>query len=174
MDLSYPIGNFDFQQAVPTETRPALIEHVAATPSRLREAIRGLTDEQLDTPYRPGAWTVRQVVHHLADSHMNSYIRLRFALTEAEPEMKGYNEAVWAELVDARSAPVDESLEILEGLHKRWVTLLRSMTEADFLRAFRHSHYGRIRLDTNLALYAWHGQHHVAHITGLRDRMGWG
>ena len=173
MDLSYPIGTFDFQQPVPPESRLDLIDQIAATPSRVREALYGLTDAQLDTPYRPGGWTVRQVVHHLADSHMTSYLRFRFALTEADPPAKGYDQATWAELPDARSAPVENSLEILDGLHKRWVALLRSMGPEDFARTFRHSELGPLRLDTNLALYAWHGRHHVAHITGLRQRMGW-
>ena len=173
MDLSYPIGKFDFKRPVPPETRPELIEQIAATPARVRESVRGLTEAQLDTPYRPGGWTVRQVVHHLADSHMNSYIRFRLALTENEPPAKGYDQATWAELSDARSAPIETSLAILDGMHQRWVSLLRSMSAEDFSRTFRHCELGPLRLDTNLALYAWHGRHHVAHITGLRERMRW-
>jgi len=173
MDLSYPIGRFDFNKPVAAEERAQLIAEIEATPSRLREAVRGLGDEQLDTPYRPGGWTVRQVVHHVADSHMNSYLRFRLALTEEEPAVKGYDQEKWAELPDARTGPVEMSLALLDGLHVRWVSLLRNLAEPDFERRFRHSELGLVRLDTNLALYAWHGRHHAAHITGLRGRMGW-
>jgi len=173
MDLSYPVGRFDFSQPVAPEARPLLISEIEAAPARLREAVRGLSDEQLDTPYRPGGWTSRQVVHHVADSHMHSYMRFRLALTEHEPAVKGYDQAKWAELPDARTAPVEMSLTLLDTLHARWVALLRSLTAADFERRFRHSELGPVRLDTNLALYAWHGRHHTAHITGLRERMGW-
>jgi len=173
MDLSYPIGRFDFHKPVAAETRAQLIAEIEAAPARLREAVRGLGDEQLDTPYRPGGWTVRQVVHHVADSHMNSYMRFRLALTEEEPAVRGYDQEKWAELPDARTSPVETSLALLDGLHVRWVALLRSLAEADFDRRFRHSELGLVRLDTNLALYAWHGRHHTAHITGLRGRMGW-
>lgn len=173
MDLSYPIGRFDWKTTVTPEMRPSLIVEIAVTPARLRQAIDGLDDCQLDTPYRPGGWTVRQVVHHLPDSHMNSYVRFRLALTEDEPTVKGYDEAKWAELYDARTLPPASSLALLENLHNRWVELLRNMTDADYSRSFRHSEIGLVRLDTNLALYAWHGRHHTAHITGLRQRMGW-
>jgi len=173
MDLRYPIGRFDFARPVAPEARPELIGQIAAATARFREAVRGLTAEQLDTPYRPDGWTVRQVVHHVADSHMNSYIRFRLALTETNPPAKGYDQATWAELPDARTAPVETSLQLLEGLHPRWVSLLGSMADEDFSRGFVHSELGLVRLDTNLALYAWHGRHHAAHITGLRERMGW-
>jgi hypothetical protein len=173
MDLSYPIGRFDFGKPVAAEARPQLIAEIEAAPARFREAVRGLADEQLDTPYRPGGWTVRQVVHHVADSHMNSYLRFRLALTEEEPAVKGYDQTKWAEMRDVRNGPVEMSLALLDGLHVRWVALLKSMTDADFERRFRHSEIGLVRLDTNLALYAWHGRHHAAHITGLRERMGW-
>jgi uncharacterized damage-inducible protein DinB len=173
MDLSYPIGRFDFQQAVAPELRQHLIAEIEAAPACLRAAVKGLSEEQLDTPYRPGGWTVRQVVHHVPDSHLNSYTRFRLALTEDEPPVKGYDEKLWAELPDARSAPVEISLALLDALHVRWVALLKSMTDADFHRSFRHSELGLVRLDTILALYAWHGRHHVAHITGLRERIGW-
>ncbi len=133
----------------------------------------GLTGEQLDTPYRPGGWTVRQTVHHVADSHMNSAIRMRLALTEPEPVIRPYEQKLWAELFDARSAPVEPSLDLIQGLHARWVLLLKSMSAEDFARSFRHPEIGLVRLDKNLALYAWHGKHHTAHITGLRQRMGW-
>ena len=139
----------------------------------MRAAVAGLTPERFDTPYRPGGWTVRQVVHHVPDSHMNAYVRFKLALTEDEPTIKPYEEAAWAELADSASTPVDVSLTLLETLHDRWVRLLRSMTEADFARKFRHPQLGVVPLDKNLALYAWHGKHHVAHITSLRQRMGW-
>ncbi len=173
MDLSYPIGKFDFARPVAPESVPELIGQVAAAPARFRDAVRGLTESQLDTPYRPGGWSVRQVVHHVADSHMNSYIRFRLALTETTPPAKGYDQTKWAELPDARTAPVEVSLGLLENLHLRWVALLRAMTAEDFSRVFIHSEQGPMRLDTNLALYAWHGRHHAAHIEGLRDRMSW-
>ena len=169
MDLSYPIGRFDFQRPVDPETIPALIGDVAAAPLTLREAVRGLQTEQLDTPYRPGGWTVRQTVHHVADSHMNSYIRVRLALTETEPAIRPYEQQLWAELPDARTAPVEVSLQLLDSLHARWVALLRTLAPADFARTFRHPELGLVRLDTNLALYAWHGKHHAAHIARLRE-----
>jgi len=173
MDLSHPIGRFDFKAAVPADSRPRLIDDIAATPALLRQAVEGLDDSQLDTPYRPGGWTVRQVVHHLPDSHMNSYVRFRLALTESEPTIKPYDETRWAELHDARTLPPEPSLALLENLHARWVELLRNMTDSDFERTFRHPEIGLVRLDTNLALYSWHGKHHTAHINGLRQRMGW-
>jgi uncharacterized damage-inducible protein DinB len=132
-----------------------------------------LSEEQLDTAYRPGGWTIRQVVHHVADSHLNSYTRFRLALTEDTPAIKGYDQERWAELPDAKTAPVLVSLVLLEALHRRWVQLLRSMAPADFARTFVHSELGKVTLDRNLALYAWHGDHHTGHITGLRQRMGW-
>lgn len=173
MDLSYPIGKFDFKATVPAESRPQLIEQIAAAPARFRDAVRHLDDRQLNTPYRPDGWTVRQVIHHVPDSHMNAYIRFRLALTEDSPTIKPYNQAKWAELEDAKTMPVEVSLGLLDGLHRRWVDLLRSLSNADFDRTFRHPELGLVRLDTNLALYAWHGRHHLAHITGLRERMGW-
>jgi uncharacterized damage-inducible protein DinB len=173
MDLRYPIGRFDFAAPVGPETRPRLIDEIAAAPARLREAVRDLTGEQLDTPYRPDGWTVRQTVHHVADSHMNSYVRLRLALTEEEPAIKAYDERKWAELMDARTLPVEVSLQLLDSLHHRWVALLKSLSDTDFARTFRHPKMGAVRLDSNLALYAWHGRHHTAHITGLRERNGW-
>jgi hypothetical protein len=173
MDLRYPIGKFDFKQAVDPASIPALIGDIAALPANLRAATGGLNDEQLDTPYRPGGWNVRQTVHHVADSHMNSYVRLRLALTETEPTIRPYEEQLWAELLDARTAPVELSLQLLDSLHARWVMLLRSLPPADFSRCFRHPELGLVRLDTNLGLYSWHGKHHTAHITRLRERMGW-
>jgi hypothetical protein len=173
MDLSYPIGKFDFKQTVDPAAIPALIAAIEALPARLNEAASGLTDAQLDTPYRPGGWTVRQTIHHVADSHMNSAIRLRLALTETEPAVRPYEQQLWAELFDARTAPVELSLRLIESLHARWVLLLKSMPPEDFSRTFRHPEIGLVRLDLNLALYAWHGKHHTAHITRLRERMGW-
>jgi hypothetical protein len=173
MDLSYPIGKFDLKQTVEPAEIPALIADIEALPAQLRTATVGLTPEQLDTPYRPGGWTVRQTVHHVADSHMNSAIRLRLALTEVEPTIRPYEQQLWAELADARLAPIELSLALLDNLHARWVILLKSMEVEQFTRSFRHPEVGLIRLDTNLALYAWHGKHHTAHITGLRARMGW-
>lgn len=173
MDLSYPIGKFDWSAPVPPEARRPAIEDIAEAPARLREAVRGLDAAQLDTPYRPDGWTVRQVVHHVADSHVNSYIRFRLALTEDSPLIKPYDQVAWAALPDARTAPVELSLALLDGLHSRWAALLGTLTDAEFARTFRHPEIGTVRLDTNLALYAWHGRHHTAHITGLRQRSGW-
>lgn len=173
MDLRYPIGPFRFEGEVTPARRETWIAEIAAAPDNLRAAVAGLSEEQLDTPYREGGWTVRQVVHHLPDSHMNSYVRFRLALTEDEPTIKPYAEARWAELVDARTAPIEPSLQLLEGLHSRWVRLLRALTPQDYARTFRHPETGLMTLDRTLALYAWHGRHHVAHITLLRERMGW-
>ncbi|HUX33737.1 MAG TPA: putative metal-dependent hydrolase [Gemmatimonadaceae bacterium] len=174
-DLRYPIGRFQRPAAVTAAERAAFIEAIAATPAALREAVRGLDDAQLDTPYRPDGWTVRQVVHHLADSHLNAYARLKLALTEMEPTIKPYDEAKWAALPDSRSPLVAESLALLDALHARWVFLLRAMTPADFGRTLVHpEHPGSpMTLDVLLAIYAWHGRHHVAHITALRERIGW-
>ena len=144
---------------------------MAALPARIHEAVAGLNDAQLDTPYRPGGWTVRQVVHHVADSHMNGYIRVKLALTEDVPTIKTYEEAAWAELADSR-ADVDVSLALLDALHTRWVLLLRSLSEADYERTFNHPEWGLMTLGTLLRLYEWHGRHHVAHITRMRERMG--
>jgi uncharacterized damage-inducible protein DinB len=173
MDLRYPIGKFDFDAPVAPEMRPLFIDQIASAPTSLRESVRALDDHQLDTPYRPGGWTVRQTVHHVADSHLNSYIRLRLALTEEQPLVKAYDEKKWAELVDARTLPVEISLSLLDTLHQRWVVLLKSMSDGDFARTFRHPEVGLIRLDMNVALYAWHGRHHTGHIAGLRQRNGW-
>jgi uncharacterized damage-inducible protein DinB len=172
-DLRYPIGKFKWTRPNTEEDRQRLVGEIAATPARLREALRGLSEQQLDAPYREGGWTLRQVVHHLADSHMNAYVRFRLALTEETPVIKPYAEARWAELSDARSAPVEPSLGLLESLHERWVRLLGSLTSQDWARKFRHPELGEVSLDKNLAIYAWHGKHHAAHITSLRERKGW-
>ena len=173
MDLAYPVGPCEYPEVVSPEMRKRYIEVVAAAPARFREAVRGLDDSQLNTPYRPGGWTVRQVIHHVADSHMNAYTRFRLALTESEPVIKPYDEKRWAELKDAATEPVEVSLQLIDALHQRWVVLLNSMTNADFARQFRHPEIGVQRLDTYLAAYDWHSRHHAAHITGLRDRMHW-
>jgi hypothetical protein len=173
MDLSYPIGKFDFQQTVAPESIPSLIQDIADAPALYHSVVHGLNDAQLDTPYRPGGWTVRQTVHHVADSHMNSFIRCRLALTETEPTISPYDQDLWADLPDMRTVPVEVSLQLIEALHDRWVVVLRGITLADFQRTFRHPERGIVRLDTNLALYAWYGKHHAAHITALRQRMGW-
>jgi hypothetical protein len=171
--LRYPIGKFKFPDAVSPEDRAKFVEQIAEAPARMKAAVAGLSDEQLDTPYRPGGWTVRQVVHHVPDSHLNSYIRFRWALTEEDPSIKTYHEDRWAELPDARTAPVVASLALLESLHSRWGALLSSLTDQDWKRTFRHPELGPVSLEKNAALYAWHGQHHVAHIRGLRERKGW-
>ncbi len=172
-DLRYPVGEFRFPESVNEQDLAMFIGQIAETPARMRAAIAGLSESQLDTPYRPGGWTVRQLAHHVPDSHINSYTRFRLALTEDQPVIKSYEEARWAELSDARSMPVEPSLVLLESLHARWVPLLRSLSEAEWKRTFRHPELGLIRLEQNAALYAWHGRHHVAHITSLRERMGW-
>jgi uncharacterized damage-inducible protein DinB len=171
--LRFPIGEFQRVNSLTDAERGASIEAIAEAPARLAAAVAGLASEQLDTPYRTGGWTVRQVVHHLPDSHMNSYVRFKLALTEDEPTIKPYEEALWAELADAKTTPIEPSLALLDNLHRRWVLLLRSLTPGDLARKFRHPELGTVTLDENLALYAWHGRHHVAHITALRERNGW-
>jgi len=172
-DPRYPIGKLQAIEHPDDSMRKEFIQRIADTPAALTAAVKGLSEQQLDTPYRDGGWTVRQVVHHMPDSHMNSYIRLRLALTENEPTIKPYEEDLWAELVDARTAPITVSLTMLEALHQRWVMLLRSLKPADFSRTFRHPENGVRTIDWLLQLYAWHGRHHVAHITSLRERMKW-
>lgn len=173
MDLRYPIGEFKFEGPLTNDQRRAFIDAIEETPARMRAAVAGLDEQQLDTPYRPEGWTIRQVVHHVPESHLNSYIRLKLAITEEEPTIKPYFEDRWAELDDARQAPIELSLNLLDALHGRWVWFLRSLKDADFQRTFRHPELGIVSIDKNIALYAWHGQHHVAHITSLRERMGW-
>ncbi|MBI4455661.1 MAG: bacillithiol transferase BstA [Acidobacteria bacterium] len=173
MDLRYPIGPFKWEGETTADDRRRYIEVIAETPAKLRVAVDGLSVEQINTPYRPAGWTVRQVVHHLADSHLNSYVRFKLALTEEEPAIKPYDEKRWAELEDGRTAPVEVSLMLLEALHQRWVLLLKSLGPAEFTQTFRHPKLGVMTLDKTLGLYAWHGRHHIAHITSLRERMGW-
>jgi uncharacterized damage-inducible protein DinB len=172
-DLRYPVGKFKMDGTITEAGRAALIEGIAQAPAKLRAAVAGLEAEQLDTPYRPGGWTVRQVVHHLPDSHLNAYVRLKLALTEDTPTVKTYEQQRWAELDDARTAPVEVSLALLESLHQRWTLLLGRLQPADFARTFRHPELGLVTVDQQLSLYEWHGRHHVAHITALRERMGW-
>ncbi len=173
MDLRYPIGPYQSKKTLSEEERRRAVEDIAEMPRRLRAAVASLSPDQLDTPYRPGGWTVRQVVHHVPDSHMNAYTRFRLALTEDEPTIKPYDEGRWAELEDARKAPPEISLDLLEALHQRWVLLLRAMKPADFARTLKHPERGVMTLDDMLGLYGWHSRHHVAHITLLRERMGW-
>ncbi|HEV2146584.1 MAG TPA: bacillithiol transferase BstA [Longimicrobiaceae bacterium] len=174
-DLRFPVGRFDPSARPDPAHVPRWIDEIAEAPARLRAAVEGLSDEQLDTPYRPGGWSVRQVVHHLADSHMNALARFKLALTEDEPTIKPYDEAAWAELEDTRATPPEVSLTLLDALHRRWVALLRSLGPDELARTFRHPETGRsVRLDAAVGLYAWHGRHHVAHVAGLRERMGWG
>ncbi|HEX5724834.1 MAG TPA: bacillithiol transferase BstA [Longimicrobiaceae bacterium] len=173
VDPRYPVGRFAPPAEATEEARRGWLAAVAEAPARLREAVAGLSDAQLDTPYRPGGWTVRQVAHHLPDSHLNAYVRFKLALTEDVPAIKTYDEARWAELEDTRATPVEVSLTLLETLHRRWMVLLESLTAEQWARTFRHPEWGEISLSTTLALYAWHGRHHVAHVTRLRERMGW-
>ena len=173
MDLRYPVGKFAYTGKLSNSEREALIDQIGAAPDKLRAAVKGLDDGQLDTPYRPDGWTVRQVVHHVPESHMNSYIRFKLALTEDKPTIKPYFEDRWAKMQDAIVSPIAPSLDLLQALHERWVWLLRSLKEDDFDRAFQHPELGVVSLEKNVALYAWHGRHHVAHITALRERMGW-
>jgi uncharacterized damage-inducible protein DinB len=172
-DLQFPIGRFKLEGTPTDEDIRGAIDAIAAAPAKLRAAVERLSPDQLDTPYRPGGWTVRQVVHHVPDSHLNSYCRFKLALTEDEPTIKSYHEDRWAELDDSRTAPIEVSLAMLESLHKRWVLLMKSLTPDEFARTFRHPEIGVLSLAKNACLYAWHGRHHAAHITSLRERMGW-
>ncbi|MDH5315246.1 MAG: bacillithiol transferase BstA [Gemmatimonadota bacterium] len=171
-DLQYPIGRYVARTKFTDASRRAAILAIAEAPARLRTAVQGLDDSQLDTPYRPGGWTVRQVVHHVADSHLNAYIRFKLGLTEAEPRIKPYDETRWAELPDS-SGPVAVSLDLLAALHTRWVSLLERTAGPDFGRTLFHPELGVVRLDDLLEQYAWHGRHHVAQIAAHRRRMGW-
>lgn len=173
MDPRYPIGKYEMPSQITPQMRATAIQEIASTPEKVRTAVKGLNDAQLDTPYRAGGWTVRQVVHHIPDSHMNAYIRWRLALTENEPTIKPYEESAWAKLEDAAHAPVEVSLRLLETLHERWVRMLHSVQPEEFSRTFRHPDHGVRTLDWMLFLYAWHGQHHTAHITELRKQKGW-
>jgi hypothetical protein len=171
-DLRYPVGRFTAVPSLTAAERKACIEQITAAPALFRRAVANLTEAQLDTPYRPDGWTVRQVAHHLPDSHMNAYIRFKLGLTEDAPAIKTYEEKDWAKTPETR-APIGMSLDLLTALHERWVTLLQAMSPADFARTIRHPEWGTPSLDGMLALYAWHGRHHTAHVTTLRDRMNW-
>jgi hypothetical protein len=172
--LRYPIGKFSSPKSSITRVeRRTWIDDIAATPANMRAAVAGLNAQQLDTPYRPDGWTVRQLVHHVPDSHINAYIRYKLAVTEDTPTIKPYDETAWAQLGDTLSTPVEVSLALLQALHQRWVCLLESLSDAEFARQYNHPEIGVVRLDWVLAMYAWHSRHHVAHITGLRERMGW-
>ena len=173
-DLRFPIGPFTYAGPATAEERRQRIAQIERTPEELRAAVRGLSAAQLDTPYRPGGWTVRQVVHHLPDSHLNAFIRFKLALTESSPTIKPYAEARWAELGDVAGTPIEVSLRLLDALHERWVVLLRSLAPAEFERTLFHpERNATMTLDELLALYAWHGPHHTAHITRLRARSEW-
>jgi len=171
-DLRYPIGRFSPPTSGAPGIRAAQIQTLRLLPERLRAAVAGLNDAQLDTPYREGGWTVRQVAHHLADSHANGYIRCKMALTEDWPTIKPYNQAAWAELADSR-LPIEVSLALVDALHARWVALLEAFTDEDFQKGYNHPEDGRVSLAGQLAMYEWHSRHHTAHITTLRTRMGW-
>lgn len=172
-DLRYPVGTLSPPSPFTAAHRAAAIQTLAEAPARLRLAVAGLTDAQLDTPYRPDGWTNRQVVHHVVDSHVNAYLRTKFALSEDHPTIKPYAEAVWAEMADGRTAPVSMSLNLLDALHGRWVMLLKSLAPEQFARTLQHPERGPMTIDDVLAMYEWHSRHHTAHITGLRARMGW-
>jgi len=173
VDPRYPVGRFAPPELVDSALRTTFVEQIAAAPAALRAAVAGLSARQLDTPYRDGGWTVRQVVHHLPDSHLNAYTRFKLALTEDEPLIRTYEEARWAELPEARVADVALSLALLDALHARWVTAIRVLPREAFARTLRHPNLGVMSIDLLLALYAWHGRHHVAHVTALREQMGW-
>jgi hypothetical protein len=172
-DPRYPIGKFFYSGPLTASQKQQSLADIDQTPVRLRSALAGLSDQQLDTSYRDGGWTLRQLAHHVADSHMNAYIRFKLALTEDDPTIKPYMENLWAELPEAKKAPVEMSLALLDSLHQRWGMMLREFKDADWKKTFRHPELGPITLEKNLALYSWHGRHHVAHVTTLRDKMGW-
>jgi DinB family protein len=172
-ELRYPVGKFQAPKNISADDRARWIDELERLPGQLAASVSGLNERQLDTPYRPGGWSIRQVVHHLPDSHMNSYVRVRLALTEDCPTVKPYAEDRWAELADASRGPVDLSLSLLAALHARWVILLRSLGDPEFARTMHHPEHGDLRLDRLLAMYAWHGRHHLAHIANLRQRSGW-
>ncbi len=176
-DLRYPIGKFEWVETESEEQsakdRERYIQAISKLPIQMRTAVQGLNLEQLDTPYRPDGWTVRQVVHHVPESHMNAYIRFKLALTEDQPQIKPYKEAEWAKLPDNEITPIEVSLQLLAALHSRWVDTLQTMRPSDFARTLIHPERGVLTLDRMLAMYAWHGAHHLAHITSLRERMQW-
>lgn len=170
--LKYPIGRVEIPIEMNESRRKTFIKDIADMPELLKEAVKGLNEEQLNNPYRPDGWTLRQVVHHLADSHLNSYIRFKMALTENEPTIKTYFEDRWADLADSKTS-IEPSINLIDALHTRWVILLKSLSDKDFERTFRHPDLGLVTLNKALAIYAWHGKHHLAHITCLRDSKNW-
>jgi DinB superfamily len=172
-DPRYPIGKFTYDIPPSEDQRAKLIRDIQETPGALRAAVQGLSPQQVETPYRDGGWTVGQVVHHVPESHMNAYVRFKLALTEDQPTIKPYMEDRWGRLPDVQSTPLEVSLSLLEFLHDRWVRVLRTIQPEEWKRAFVHPELGTVTLEKNLALYSWHGRHHVAHITELRRRMGW-
>jgi len=171
--LRYPVGRFAYAGPYSPERRAANVDEIAALPDRLRVAVEDLSPAQLDTVYRPDGWTVRQVVHHVADSHMHAYLRMKFALAEDCARIVSYPEQLWAELPDSRRGPVSLSLALIDALHARWAHMLRPLGEEEYLRMYDHPENGRVTIDKAVAIYAWHGRHHLAHIVGLRGRMGW-
>ncbi|MFC5531980.1 YfiT family bacillithiol transferase [Cohnella yongneupensis] len=170
--LKYPIGKFVKPDSLTDTERAGMIDSLASVPAKLKQAVEGLSDEQLDTPYRPEGWTVRQVVHHVADASINQFTRFKLALTEDNPTIKAFEEELWAAMVDS-TIPIASSLSLLDGLYVRWDAILRGMSASDFGRTFLHPVYGPMSLNTAFAMYVWHGNHHIAHITSLRERMGW-
>jgi uncharacterized damage-inducible protein DinB len=172
-DLRFPVGKFHYDGPPSDQQKQTFLSEIEQTPTMLRTVVKGLSDSQLDTPYRPDGWTVRQVVHHVPDSHLNAYVRFKLGLTEDDPTIKPYAEDRWAELSDTEATPIEVSLTLLDSLHDRWMRLLRSLTPEQWKRTFRHPEMGPMTLEKTLALYAWHGRHHVAHITELRKRMSW-
>jgi len=172
-DIRYPIGPLKIDDTITREKRLKYLDQFAETPAMLRQAVTGLASSQLDTPYRPQGWTIRQVAHHLADSHMNAYVRFKMALTEDNPTVKSYEQERWAELEDSHTAPVEDTLSVFDGLYRRWIILLRSLSPEGFARTLNHPDWGTIRLDCYLSICVWHGIHHIAHIKGMRQRMNW-
>jgi hypothetical protein len=172
-DPRYPIGPWDRRRDFTPEERAQHIDIIAGTPAALRKAVEGLSEDQLDTPYREGGWTLRQVTHHVPDSHANAYIRVKLALTEDNPTIKPYDEAAWAELIDTRTTPIETSLRMLDAIHERLTTILRSLDDAQCQRTLHHPDNGPMTIDMVIGMYSWHGRHHVAHVTSTRERMRW-
>lgn len=172
--LQYPIGKYICPDVISEEVLSEWIEDISNFPSRIKNAVNNLSDEQLDTPYREGGWSVRQVVHHCADSHINAFMRFKLTLTEKNPTIKPYIQDRWVELPDSKSAPIESSLKMLDGIHERWTILLNSLSDVDLKKTFSHPEHGReFRLDDTIGNYAWHCNHHLAHITTLKNRMNW-
>jgi uncharacterized damage-inducible protein DinB len=172
-DLKYPIGKFNFPGNYSPPERKQLIKEISTLPSRLRKAVEGMSEGQLQTQYRPEGWTVRQLINHISDSHINAFVRLKLALTEDNPTIKPYNEDAWVRLADTREMPIENCLLLLEVLHQKWVFILDSLIEENFQRTLRHPESGLMTVERLLGMYAWHGNHHLAHITRLRERMNW-